>query len=475
MITLSDILEIENSEEILSFKCPQTGYLLWPLIRNHFMRYIIYDTVYDGQVWLERPAPKPPRAYQTILKACIHNIKRARGLRAPILISSTGSHIMVDGKYFNRLSDPFAMLLPEKTITMEALSPFDWHWPFPRHNEKTFFDSHILAAARLFGKIAVNDKHYKVSDGLVQFVGTRAFKILGWRLSEERRAFLTLNLAQTTASIPLQRSLYSSLFRQHGTRLLIREEGCYGGSSILLSTAHDNGIITAEYQHGSVSPGHDAYNVAKHLQDSREYRNTLPKYFLGYGIWWIDQINVPVIKLAVGNPQETRNDNTEESLDIKKDILVLGDGLETEKYIILCQALATKLKTDHRIVFRPHPMEICRIKQLGMEYNYKFDIDLDKPIRSALKGADIVISEVSTGLFEAVGRANRIFLWETPKAKFCYPSHPFTAFSHVDELIDKVNDGKSGTLDATIRDRLWAPDWDKNYLAFLAKVCPQVF
>ena len=40
-LTLKDILEIENDEEILSFRCPVTRYLAWPLIRDNFYLFIM--------------------------------------------------------------------------------------------------------------------------------------------------------------------------------------------------------------------------------------------------------------------------------------------------------------------------------------------------------------------------------------------------------------------------------------------------
>ena len=70
----------------------------------------------------------------------------------------------------------------------------------------------------------------------------------------------------------------------------------------MIVAAKEMGIRTAEYQHGAVSRGHDAYNVAPGQGSSPEYQKVLPEFFLGYGRWWNEQINVPVTKVAVGNP-----------------------------------------------------------------------------------------------------------------------------------------------------------------------------
>lgn len=471
---MQDILEIENDEEILSFRCPDTGYLLWPLIRNVFIRFIMSDMLYETPLLSKERAPRPRSAYVSVLKACVHNMLQRRRLRGPILISATGSHVLREGRYFNRLSDHFAFAAHEQTVTLEALFS-DWHWPFPRHNERVLFDSPLLAISSLCGKFAVSEKHRRVADALVDFGARRARKLLDWPLSKERRSFLVTSLARGVASLPLRKRLYTRLFQRTGARILIREEGCYGGSSIINVAAREYGIITAEYQHGSVSAGHDAYNFAEALRSSEEYKKTLPQYFLGYGRWWTDQISAPVVKLNIGNP-----DRTETMKSVarprcgQRDIIVLGDGIETEKYLSLCKALAEEFAVKHRIVFRPHPLERERVLRLHGRKTGEVDIEWEQGICEAFEAAEIVISEISTGLFEAVGLANRIFLWDTPKARFGYPSHPFATFSDADDLVAKIQDGESGRVNASTAEDFWAPNWKENYLTFLESVCPGI-
>jgi hypothetical protein len=178
MITLQDILEIENDEEILSFKCPEAGYLLWPPIRNVFIRFVMSDLLYQVPLLSEERPSLPRKAYASVVKACAHNMLKGRILKGPILISATGSHVLRDGQYFNRLSDYFALAAHEKTVTLESLF-IDWHWPFPRHNERVLFDAPLLAIASLLGKFAVCEKHVEAAGALVKFLERRALKVLG--------------------------------------------------------------------------------------------------------------------------------------------------------------------------------------------------------------------------------------------------------------------------------------------------------
>lgn len=475
VVSLRDILEIENDEEILSFRCPDTGYFLWPMMRNIFMRFIMSDMLYETPLVSERRNSCPFVAYGSILKAFAHNVLRGRTLKGPILISSYGNHVIKDGKYLNRLSDYFVFALYEKTVTFEALST-EWHWPFPRHNERVLFNSPLLAISSLYGKFAVSERHQKAAEALVKFVAFRTRKLLERPLPESRIVFLTKSLSRCVASFFLRKIFYTRLFQRTGARLLICQCACYGGyASIMNVIARELGVVTCEYQHGAVSAGHDAYNFAKALCLNDDYKKTLPQYFLGYGRWWTGQISAPMVKLNIGNPDRTETlRNVALPCFEKRDIIVLGDGIETEKYLSLCRALVEELGAKHRVVFRPHPLERARLSNPEGRKSDDVAIEWEKGICEAFETAEIVVSELSTGLFEAVGIASRIFLWETPKTNFCYPHHPFATFSDADDLVARIREGKSGRVDASTAEEFWAPNWKENYLAFLESVCPGI-
>lgn len=473
-LTLKDILEIENDEEILSFRCPVTGYLAWPLIRDIFYLFIMGDMLCGTLFSTDIPPKRPRKAYVSVVRASVLNTMKGRKLKGPILISSSGSHVLLEGRYFNRLSDHFAYAAHEKTVTLERLFS-DWHWPFPRHNERVLFDAPMLALSWLNGKIAVKDKHWEIADRLVEFVTNRALNLLDWPLSEVRSACLKSSLARHLASFSLKRRLYTNLLQRIGARILIREDGCYGGSSIINAVARDCGLITAEYQHGVISSGHSSYNFANVLLLSEDYKKTLPQYFLGYGEWWTGQINAPLKKLNIGNPYHAESLSKVKRGDCgKKDIVVLGNLIETEKFMALCASLAESFGSAYRVVFRPHPAEREQVlKFFGRDFG-DVDIEWDRGMCEAFESAEVVIGECSTGLFEAIGVANRVLRWDTDAAKFLHPQHPFDTFYDVDDLISKIKDGKSGRIDPSRADDFWAPNWKENYLEFLESVCPGI-
>lgn len=472
-ITLKEILKIENDSAFVEFKCPDTGFLLWPLVRNFFIRFIISDLFYKSDNVAMNKKHYSINTYLFILRSFFHNIRESH-LKGPILISATGSHVLRKGLYLNRLADDFAFAAPDKTVLLERFSN-EWIWPFPRHNERVFFDAPILTIEMIAGSILVSSKHRRLASDMIDFVSKRAKNMLGWKISKKRRIFLTISLSKMIAKLPLQRILLQRFFKKTKARIFIREEGCYGGSSVLNKIAREAGLITVEYQHGIIHPGHDAYNYGQLLCESSRYRETLPEYFLSYGSWWNKQINAPIKKITIGNPFRTYSIKKTKSLSHKKDIIVLGDGIETKLYLNLCVELEKKLQNSMRVVFRPHPLERPNIQQSIEQYSASnVFFEWDKDVYFAIQTAHVLVSETSTVLFEAIGLVEKIFIWDTPKARFAFPIHPFDVFSSADDLVAKIMDSKSGIMDPSNVEEFWAPNWKENYLAFLQNTCPDI-
>jgi hypothetical protein len=149
-------------------------------------------------------------------------------------------------------------------------------------------------------------------------------------------------------------------------------------------------------------------------------------------------------------------------------VLVLGDGIETDLYVGLARRVAALLdRHDLQVVFRPHPLERARVRQTFGDRIDDIPIDMQPNIYDSFVQAKAVISEVSTGLFEAIGLAQKVFIWDTAKARFAYPSHPFQGFRDATDLVAMIISDRHGCLDASDTDSVWAPLWRQNYEEFL--------
>lgn len=470
---LHQLLEVENDSALLEFTCRNTGLPLWPQIRVVYLRMLISDLLYGTPV-TGRSATRAPaaRAMATLLRSALHNARArlAGGPQRDICITGDGvADSLVDGRWFNRLSDHFALTCGRQTVVLA--NHFEWRWPLPRHHDRIVFHAPQQVRNAVVGALAVRDTHRRLSRQLVGLVDERARRLLGWTAGALRLEQLAGMLARKTAALPSQYRTYRALLGRIRPRLLIVGAGCYGPAASLIAAARDAGITTAEYQHGAVSAGHDAYNFAPAIVASQAYRRTLPDHFLGYGTWWNDQINAPVGKVVIGNPhREARLRQFTDAPDSKQDILILSDGIEFPLYLDLARQIEPGAASRGlRVVLRPHPLERTRVASEFGKGTDRIAIDQNADLYASLRCAHAVISEVSTGVFEAVGLAERILIWDTPKSRFGYPHHPFQTFSSPTMLLELLDCSEVGQLNRTQASAIWAFGWLDNYRAFLSE------
>ena len=473
-ISLGEILRIEDSSEVLNIKCQQTGIPLWAIARIPFFRFILGDLLYKVPVFDTGGAFGGRfgfRRTMTMARAFVHNALFGYGSRKeyPIMLMSTGARLLKHGEaYFNALSDPFVSLAKDSTLTIEDLSGSKW--PFPRYYDGVLIHAPLRAAAVISGRLASISYEEPVRI-LVDLISQRAKDCIGWEIDPKRKSWLIQFCMHRSASLFPRYLKYKSIYKRFGTRLLIKEEACYGGAdnAAAILAAKNLGIVTAEYQHGAVSSGHDAYNFAPAISASRAYREILPDYFLTYGSWWADQINAPVRKVVVGNPSRANSSNIPSTFTSCVPVaLILGDGIETCMYIDFCIRLQRSLGSRVKVVFRPHPMERARVEVLiRHECRQQVSINVHQDIYSSFRGVNAVIGEISTGLFDAIEFVPSVYVWNTHKARFGFPVHPFQTFSDIDELV-KLLTTEGGARGSTLEiNDIWAPDWQKNYQSFI--------
>lgn len=463
---------MEDDAELLEYRCSQTRLPLWPLIRIAFIRMVMSDLLYGTVVTGASTARISILNAMTSMGGfvalnCWFGLTQ-RSDAAVCFFADAVANQRIDGKWFNRLSDHFALNSPIRTLTFE--DHFEWIWPLPRHNRRVRFHAPQQAINALLGRLNVRDEHRNQAAKLVDMVCRRAWQSFAWEPGVERRAKLTEMLARKAAALPAQYRAYGSLFTRIRPKVVMVLAGCYGPASSLIAAARQFGAVTAEYQHGAVSMGHDAYNFAPAVRKSDVYRGVLPDYFLSYGAWWNDQINVPIHKTAIGNPhRETRVAALRKKSLTKNRVLILSDGVEFPIYLALAKEIQKGVASKGlKVVIRPHPLERARVMSQFSTEVAPVAFDEDADLYTSLSSAHMVVSEVSTALFEAVGLVDRIFMWDTRKSRFAYPQHPLQAFSSANHLLELLkSDDSAGRVALNTADAIWAEPWHENYIGFL--------
>jgi len=468
--SFGDLLEVENSHEFLEFRCPESGYLLWPLVRNQFFRVLISNLYYpQAPLIVAPPHGRGRQALKALPRVLMSNFGR-RGMRGKVLVIATGvGHFLRQGRWFNRISDYFALQLPQDTVTVEGL--FDWHIPEPRWNQRTQYWLAWQGIVVIAGHLGARERHFRLARDMIEHACARAQSLLNLSVSSEQIQLLTALTAPKLARLSVVNRVYRHLLKQVKPRVVLVEQGCYGDYGILNHVAREMGIRVAEPQHGMVSAGHDAYNYAPLLRKSDEYRRYLPDDFLSYGAWWNGEINAPLRKWVVGHPHHAeQRPMLSANPQQKSDILLLADGIDFSIYLELAQKLSERFEERYRIVLRPHPLE--REKVFSRYPSGRADgvvIDKNLDIYQSFASAHAVVGEMSTGLFEAIDLVERVLLWETPKACFSFPKHPFRGFVTAEELEEEILSDNSRRMHVAAND-IWARDWRGNYRRYLDHV-----
>jgi hypothetical protein len=474
--SLSTLLQIEDDKELIGITCPATGLPVWPLIRIRVLRTIMSD-------WLFKSTPLSSLgsninfinlAKNTSISS-IHNFAYKANSQRNVLIQSTGlGNYYRDGLVYDRLVGHFAEALPYQTVVYQDK-------PKNSFQDKYSFNPILHKSPRniinkLYSKLAIKNSHRTLARRVINLAAENASVKFGYEFAGDQILSLSNSLASHLAVLPYASETYANWFSNQGFRLLLKEDACYGGSAIsIIHAARLCGMVVAEYQHGAISKGHDGYNVAETLVTSHSFRAVLPDYLLTYGNWWSNQTNMPIQKVSIGNPHLTETLGFLKPLLHKRNqVLILGDGIETGLYLNLASKIFEIVKEQGlTVVFRPHPLERDKVKSSTLPEGVRLDSHPD--MYSSLRESSVVISELSTGLFEAVGLVDEVLLWETDKSRFAFPEIPFKSFSTMDELESILGNSnsfhkESGSVEPA---ELWEPSWKQNYLRFVEGVLGQ--
>jgi hypothetical protein len=173
--------------------------------------------------------------------------------------------------------------------------------------------------------------------------------------------------------------------------------------------------------------------------------------------------------VAIGNPHRTTRVAAIANQEVpRRTILLLSDGAEFARYLELARAISTAARAAGlSVLLRPHPLER---RSIAVREATGVDIDHEPDLYTSLSHAHVVVSEVSTGMLESAGIADRIVVWATGKSQFSFGSHPFESFESGDELARRLSAGAFGRYDESLASQVWANDWQSRYASFLSDV-----
>ena len=457
---ISIIFEIENDEKLLDYMT-YDGAPIWMIGRYHLLYKIVGGRLL-GYESSNRDRKISIKMMAHILKAAAYSLKnRNINKGKKIFLYATNRKTMIGGKYFNRYVDSLYSVYPDDSLVIEQ-SLLDWEWPFPRVYQAVYFDTIGRITGEIESRLFYKKDYAEVYRMLVYF-NSRLFAICGIKLGEDEIKATAVYLSRLIVTTRFQSAwLQSKVTAQSGVVIMVGAG--FPFYYFLNRMLKNKNIISVELQHGYITKNNFMYNYASKIAGDERVRNGLPEYILTYGSWWNEQMNCPMKKISIGNPyHEYCKEHIRRGKKDNNRITIIGTGENTASYIQLTEYLTTCF-SDFCIKFRPHPGELSKVKDMVGNGREHIELDDGPEIYTTLSDTSIIIGEVSTVLFEAIGIVNRIIVWNTAYAKAYLPDHPFECFSTYEELKDLIQ--KDQGIKYTDNE-FWEKNWKEAYQNFI--------
>ena len=463
-----ELISVENSPELLTFKFKYDNILIWP-----FVRHMVLQGAINEMFSLKNPHAKIGKQsvvdllryiYTTVTKSpfCID-----KKTKTDILFFSSGIvNVKEDDKYVNRIYDDFAFEYADRTLIIEDSCRYRYY--HPRNFSKVYY--HYLISLLVFPgsflkKTCRSDE--VAIEGLISYLKNNfVYKFQSNFWNEARRV-----LHKVSSRLPRLHKLYLKLFNNIRPKIIFLEDANYGRKSYIIKWAKDLRIITAEVQHGAILQEHPAYNYGDAVFKS-EYVNYLPDFYLSNGKFWSDSLTTPSKAINIGNPylsNKLANFQRNRTGDNRYKLLIISGGTAPESLMNLMQTVLNILPPqDFKFIFRPHPSEM---PFANSRYKYvienKIEFDRDSLYKTLEEVDGVLSAEFSTAIFEAAIFGKDVYVLKTPLFTYHYSKEIFNYFDTPQELYKLVTDRNKTKCDPKI---LLDSNWRSNYRSFINKV-----
>jgi hypothetical protein len=460
-----DLLAFDDLPELADFRFSSGGLLAFPFVRWGLYCAALAQAL--GEQPAHAPVERPARREQAdfLLRAVVENPLRVdRTFDIALFASSAGTVLQRQERWFDRINDYFALEYPEQTLVVDAA--YRGRYKRPRVPPHVRAGDALPLAAALLGRLA---RPNAGDEAMIARLGGFLRQRFPVELPEAAHEDARKVLLSVCAKLPFLHALYHRFFDRVRPKILLVEEGSYGAWGHLLSWARAAGIVTAEFQHGLVGPGHIAYNHGEARRRDDEFARQLPEHLLLYGQYWAEQVRTPSHKVVVGWPHLSRSVSNHRARPRPADpsILIVSQGHVTRRMVELTQALSVRLP-GHRFVFRLHPGEAPFLERYaGLARFPNVRISDRGDIFDCFLDACAVVGHSSTALVEALALGLPTFVLDDASSRLIVPPRLGVRFSAVDEL--------AAALFAPPRPDPWsegllAADWQRNYRAFVERV-----
>ncbi|MCY4732135.1 hypothetical protein KY092_16365 [Natronomonas gomsonensis] len=222
------------------------------------------------------------------------------------------------------------------------------------------------------------------------------------------------------------------------------------GNRIRIKAAKEENIPVVELQHGVVHKRHVAYNYP-----SNTTIESFPDYFLCYGEFWKQLVDLPIPDsrvIPIGYPHMDRQLRKYKNKNNKDQILFISQGGRIgRKLSKLAVKLRNKGNISFEIVYKLHPGEYDGWRK---RYPWLAEADIEvvdssvPQLYKLFSESNIQIGIGSTAVYEGLAFDLNTFVYNTPESDILNPlveNGDAALFSSVDELISLIGSSNSGS------------------------------
>jgi len=309
----------------------------------------------------------------------------------------------------------------------------------------------------------VDEKTTKAIDNFIEFLN----KNFAMGFDQTFYEMIKNSLIKEATRLSYMKSYFLKLLDRIQPKIVFLEDAHYGGQSYIIKWAKERGIVTAEFQHGTVSKSHPAYNYGEGVRNSEEYKKYVPDYFLTYGEYWNNQVRIPGKTYVVGNPHFYESIRKYRDIEEQKNtILIVSQWTMTEKFVKIAEYLAKRFK-NMRIIFKMHPGEMKNYELIKpLESFQNVEVKKDGDIYELIARCENIVACYSTVVFEVLAFKKRIYVLDNKFSRNYIPKELGVRFGNLEELAEMI-EKKVKNVDEPSVEYYFNANWKENYVRFI--------
>jgi len=456
---IETLLRIENNPDIFIYRFNSDDFLIWPLVRYRILSQAMSYEQYPSK----RPIIKKYRLLTYIVNNFLNYPRFVRNKKI-LIFGNSVTNIKINNTYFNRIHDYYNLVFPDDTVFLESSDNFEYRKP--RAFKNTYYHDYMKIMPVLRSKFVrdIDKKSKNAIDEFIKYLKDN-FPVA---FDPGFYDFIRVQLTNEAKRLKYRKKYFLGLIDKIKPKVLFLNGAYYGEESYMIKWAKEKAIITAEFQHGSISKSHPAYNYGDGIRNSEEYKKYVPDYLLTYGEYWNSQVRIPGKTYVVGNPHFYESIKRYENIKEEKDtILIISQWTLTKEFVEITEYLAKHFR-NKKILFKMHPREMdnfCMIEPLENFPNVQIKKDGD--VYELLAKCENVVGCYSTAIFEALAfDKKKIYVLENSFSRDEIPEDIGIRFKNGEELAELM---EAGIINEKYLDvqYYFNSNWKENYISFI--------